>query len=226
MKNKEKKIGYLIVIVMFICGSISVFAGDLDINYPNQLGEMTVQDAFEKLKEVNYISRNKNLSQGIYAAYNNRKDAAIRHAINVIRKPVIEVYENEVINRGKDFYVAKNILNIFSNESLDYLIQEYENSRNNILKVNIIRVLGGIKGENITEVILRQALEDKSFYNISLPETVGKPLRVCDEAYNQLILRYITKGTLRTIGNSHSLEIRDYHINLLISQFDKSPIDK
>ena len=46
-------------------------------------------------------------------------------------------------------------------------------------------------------------------------ETVGEPLRICDVAYNQLVLRYNVKGVLRVIGTIHKIDVRNYHIEKL-----------
>ena len=40
-------------------------------------------------------------------------------------------------------------------------------------------------------------------------------MRICDVAYNQLVLRYRIKNVLRTIGPIYRPENRDYHISVL-----------
>lgn len=40
-------------------------------------------------------------------------------------------------------------------------------------------------------------------------------MRICDLAYNQLVLRYRLKNVLRTIGPVHRIETQDSHIEIL-----------
>jgi hypothetical protein len=47
----------------------------------------------------------------------------------------------------------------------------------------------------------------------TLPESLGDPLRLCDVAYNQIVLHFEIQNALRTIGTVHKIEIRDYHID-------------
>jgi hypothetical protein len=68
---------------------------------------------------------------------------------------------------------------------------------------------------DFTRSILKEALEDKSVCEETLPETLGDPLRVCDEAYNQIVLHFGIQNVLRTIGTVHKIEVRDYHIDKL-----------
>ena len=43
----------------------------------------------------------------------------------------------------------------------------------------------------------------------------ANPLRVCDVAYNLIVLHYGIQNVLRTIGTVHRIEVRDYHIDKL-----------
>ena len=60
---------------------------------------------------------------------------------------------------------------------------------------------------------------DKSVCEEKLPESVGDPLRVCDVAYNQIVLHFEIQNVLRTIGTVHRIEVRDYHIDKLKAIF-------
>jgi hypothetical protein len=94
------------------------------------------------------------------------------------------------------------------------LLELYANSPP-LIKGNVIRVLGEMAGSVEIKTALINALDDTSVCGREDPEESGIPLRICDVAYNQLVLRYKIKGVLRTIGTVHTIEQRDYHINLL-----------
>ncbi len=78
-------------------------------------------------------------------------------------------------------------------------------------------------GGDVIRLLLIEALDDDTSCEDRLPETVGEPLRICDVAYNQLVLRYNIKGVLRTIGTVHNLEAREYHIQKLMDLLLKRP---
>jgi hypothetical protein len=40
-------------------------------------------------------------------------------------------------------------------------------------------------------------------------------MRLCDEAYNQLVARYRIKGVMHTLAPPLSMDIREYHIKEL-----------
>jgi hypothetical protein len=63
--------------------------------------------------------------------------------------------------------------------------------------------------------LLTEALHDTSICQDLSGEALGEPLRICDMAYNQLMIRYSIKDVMRTIGTGHSIEVRDHHIRVL-----------
>jgi len=86
-----------------------------------------------------------------------------------------------------------------------------------VARSNVISVLGRMAGGQRVRDLLISALDDTTFCVSEYPERTGQLLRICDLAYNQLVLRYMVKDVLRTIGTVHSIEVRDYHINVLKS---------
>jgi hypothetical protein len=77
---------------------------------------------------------------------------------------------------------------------------------------NVIHVLSGIPGEGMIKELLVGALSDQSPCQEEDETIEGIPLRVCDEAYNELVSRYDVKNTLRVIGTGHRLVDRDFHV--------------
>ena len=82
-------------------------------------------------------------------------------------------------------------------------------------KANIIRVSGGVSGGPEIRQLLIQALSDTTFCEEETPDSVGERMRICDVAYNQLVLRYGIRNVLRTISPAHRINNRDYHISIL-----------
>jgi hypothetical protein len=83
------------------------------------------------------------------------------------------------------------------------------------INVNIINAAGAIVSDPGIRSMLIKALDDKYMTYDDNPELVGEPLRICDVAYNQLVLNLKVKGVLRTIGTGMPVETRDYHIGVL-----------
>ncbi len=48
--------------------------------------------------------------------------------------------------------------------------------------------------EVVVRSILTNALDDKQFCEEELPDSMGDPLRVCDVAYNQIVLHFRNSG--------------------------------
>ena len=134
-----------------------------------------------------------------------------------LQLPIVEIVDGMRVDRAEDFDLARNILQVFSDEAVPELIKLYESS-NAVTRANVIHVLGGMPVDpdipNARDLLIG-ALDDQSFGESELPETLGVPLRVCDMAYNQLVLRYKVKDEPRTIGSAHKVEDRDFHIERL-----------
>lgn len=174
---------------------------------------LPANEAFKQLKSTDFIIDVDYLNKAILKTFGQRKMEGINLAMYYISLPQKEIKNGKLIDRTDEHFIAKNILNLFPELSINKLLQLYKNS-DPIVKGNIIRASGKIDKKDI-EKLLVSALNDKTFCETSNPEIIGFPLRVCDEAYNQLILRYGFKDVLRVIGNDLTIEDRDYHINIL-----------
>ena len=181
---------------------------------------LTPREAFEQLKGVDFLVEEDLLHKAIFKTYEYRKKEGIDHALRCIKSPQKEMVEGIFVNRADDFYIAKNILEVFSNESAGRLSKLYARD-NAVVKGNVIRASGKINGEAITKLLIK-ALDNKHFCEEEYSEMEGIPLRICDEAYNQLVLRYKVENVLRTIGNVYTIEVRDYHINILKTRLKES----
>ena len=190
------------------------FATAIEARIQN-LESLSARNAFDSLKSKDFIINDKILNKGVFTAYNRKPQLAIQIALKQLESPVVETINGQMINRRDSFHIAKKILHIFPDHAIDFLLNRY-GTGDAITRGNIIGVLGGMESKNDTiKHILIDALGDTTTCETENPEIAGLPLRICDVAYNQLILRYDIKDTLRVIGNIHRIEVRDYHIERL-----------
>jgi hypothetical protein len=178
------------------------------------LASMDVQRAFEELQKPSFMSDRKGLKGAIRTGFKDREGLAVATALKTVES--IQSYGGKS-DQGRKFYISKMVLATFPEKSVEALNRMYRISDSNT-KGNVIKVLGALSKDGQVKHLLVEALDNKAFCEEEDPEIVGCPLRVCDVAYNQLVLRHGIKGVLRTIGTSHRMEVRDYHINILKKQ--------
>jgi hypothetical protein len=178
------------------------------------VANLHLEEAFATLKAAEFLTNEPLLHKTIFTAFDHRKADAIALSIQTIRQPIFKVTDGTTVSRADDFYVAKNVLHVFPNEAFSSLRELYGKT-DPVTKGNIVRVFGQMAGGEKIRNLLIDALDDKMFCEEEHPETSGEPLRICDVAYNQLVLRYRIENVARTIGSAHELEIRNYHIDVL-----------
>ncbi|OGW55641.1 MAG: hypothetical protein A2Y81_01050 [Nitrospirae bacterium RBG_13_43_8] len=172
-----------------------------------ETASLSTHKAFERLKGADFMVNEDLLNKAIYQSFRQRKGEAISLSLNYLKSPV-------TVSRSDDFYVAKKVLQVFPDEAIGKLKKLYQ-AGDATTKGNVIRAVGNLAGGPDIQDLLISALEDKTVSGEEDPEVAGDPLRICDEAYNQLVLRYKVKNVLRTIGTGHRVEVRDYHIGIL-----------
>jgi hypothetical protein len=170
-------------------------------------------EAFERLKEVDFIVADDRLNKAIYKTFDHRKNEGIGISFAKLSLPEREIVDGRVIHRTRDLYIGKKIFEAFPEESIPGLLKLYERG-DSTTRGNVIRVSGNLPGPAVAGLLIR-ALDDKTYCEQEDPETDGPPMRICDLAYNQLVLRHQIKNVLRTIGPVHRLENREYHISVL-----------
>jgi hypothetical protein len=174
-----------------------------------------VIDPFARLKNKEIFGNDDVMNDEIVKEFRGRERQAIESAVNNLRSARFPVINGRKSDRSMDMIVAKKIFQSFPNESMELLKREYE-SGNALIRGNIIEMIGKIDQETEVRPLLIEALNDQTpcepIYP-DMPEAV--PLRVCDKAYNQTVLRYGFRDVLRTISTMHSIEARDHHIQTL-----------
>lgn len=182
-------------------------------NAIQKTSRLSPTEAFEKLKHVDYIAEEYFLRKTIFRAFQHRRNAGIEMSLRKLALPEKEFTKGSVFIRTADIYVAKKIFEVFQEESIPKLLKLYE-SGDAVTKGNVIRVSGGLAGAAVDRLLI-EALHDKTVCEQEDPEVDGSPMRICDLAYNQLVVRFQVKNVLRTIGPIHRVDNRDFHIATL-----------
>jgi hypothetical protein len=180
------------------------------------LAALSTQEVLEELKKPDFMVKRDLTARALQVALGNRKAEAIHITQNWLKEPMMEVIDGQLITRARDFALARMVFDAFPDEAVPSLLWLYQKS-DGITRGNIIRTAGGLDGGMPMETMLIKALDDKSAAEEESPEQLGDPLRVCDLAYNQVVLRFSVMNVLRTISPTHSIETRDYHIGILKS---------
>ena len=179
------------------------------------LRSLPIEQALNGLKSGEAVGDVEFLDQAVGEVFGHRKIQVVNHLIDNIKLPLFERSGDEEIRRYNEFIVAKAVLQNFSAEAVGPLLSLYLNG-DPTAKGNAIRVLGGMNDRRIGALLV-EALDDISFREEENPEVVGEPLRVCDEAYNQIVLHFKIREVPRTIGNATSIEDREDYIEALKS---------
>lgn len=181
-----------------------------------QLQGLHVAAVFNRLKSADFRINETFLNKAAYLAFQNRRQEAVAYAMKHLTGPRL-IPERGSVSRNHDFALAANIVQMFPGEAVDGLLELYDRS-DPVTKGNLIFVFGKMSGDQAVENLLIEALDDKAVCEEQEPD-IGEPLRVCDVAYNQLVLRYRIQDVLRSVGSSYDIETRDYHIDILKSRF-------
>ena len=177
------------------------------------------KEAFKRLKGAEFLVDEMLLPKAVYAAYKDRMAEGLDLALHQLSLPHREVINGKVLDRTAAFYVSKKILEVFPAESAEGLLELYRTG-DGVVQGNVVRASGKISSRKISQLLVK-ALDNQKNSEKRTPEMEGFPMRVCDEAYNQLVLRYRIMDVLRTIGNGLSHEVRDYHIDILKNRIDE-----
>lgn len=176
----------------------------------DQLDIMAIPDVFAFLRSDELLDDEEYLNKAIFKAFNHRSEQAVQFALGYVRSAQIQ----KNLTGHQDFYIAKRALQIFPDQSLESLLDLYSSGGPKVRK-NVIEVLGQMTGGQSIPAVLIDALDDMSFCEEEHPESIGEPLRICDAAYNQMVIRYKIKNVVRVIGSIHSIDMRNHYIKIL-----------
>jgi hypothetical protein len=150
----------------------------------------------------------------VLAAFGARQPAAITLALQQLALPLIERIGEQRMSKIRGLIAARKILEAFPEQAVAPLLEAYEKA-GLATKGNIIRASGALSSGEAIRKLLFGALGDRSLCDKEDWQSSGTPSRLCDVAYNQIVLRYEIKGVLRTISPSYSIDARDDQIRAL-----------
>jgi PKD repeat protein len=174
----------------------------------DEMKSMSLTDVYETLSTPEYMTNETLCSAAIEQAYSGSEEQAVELAIARIKTPI---EDNNGISEMK---TAKSIIMQYPDIAIPRILSLYPQDDIEI-NANIITAAGVLAGNKEIKTMLTQALLDTDLTTDDNPELVGQPLRICDIAYNQLVLNLKIKDVLRTIGTGMPIETRDYHISVL-----------
>jgi hypothetical protein len=189
------------------------------------LKTLPIDKVLKRLHDTDFSYNEELLHQAMFTALKHRKRQAIIYAVNLLKLPRTESIDGRPVSRHADLYIAKKTFEVFPKQAVNELLHLYGNSDPST-RGNIIYAVGKMAGGQAIRNLLIEALDDMTYYDDeeTYPEGLsGPPLRICDLAYNQLVLRYRIKNVLRTIGHVYRIEVRDYHINILKDKLQLLP---
>jgi hypothetical protein len=181
----------------------------------NEIAGLPVEEALKRLTGMEFLTDEELLNKSVSKAFGHRKTEAIASALDRLRLPAVERGDGGVVNRSTEFHVCKKVMEVFPEEAAGKVLLLYRDG-DEVTRGNLIRASGRMAGGTAIRTLLLDALDDQTVAgDAAHPEMMGAPLRICDIAYNQLVLRYAIRDVLRTIGTVHKIENRDHHINIL-----------
>jgi len=180
----------------------------------NGLAGLSAPESFERLKKAEYLMNMDLMYKAVYKAFSFRKQEALNFSVMYLRSPLTEISGTTVVSRLREFTVAKRIFETFPEDAAMILVPLYDRS-DEVTRANILKAAGRVAGGQEIRALFMRALNDRTAYEDENPDSSGRPMRICDMAYNQLVLRYGIRNVLRTISPVHSINDRDYHIAIL-----------
>lgn len=175
---------------------------------------LPADEVYDRLKGMDFFLSEEFSARAVYRVFVNRRAEILARALDSLKSPMLEILDGRLVSRSADIGVARKIFEVFPDESVPAILELYRNG-DAITKGNILRVSGRIAGGDRIVALLRDALDDRTACEQDNPEIGGDPLRLCDMAYNQLVLRYQMTKVLRAIGPVYRTEVRDYHIAIM-----------
>ncbi len=228
MRKNRIIIGFFITIFMLM--TVSAMAGEPTrpkvnrvLSAPKEaklkgIESLPVAEIFERLKSADFLVDEDLLNRAVFVAFQKRDSEAIEYALQYLQAPYTQTVNGRLVSRASELYVAKKIFVVFPDKATNQLINLYRND-DPVVRGNVIRVCGEVAGGKEIKNLLVAALDDKAVCEQEDLETGGSPLRVCDVAYNQLVLRYGIKKVQRTLGLAHGTDTRDDNIHSLKLRF-------
>jgi hypothetical protein len=187
---------------------------NVSIQKVNSLNGLTVDATIAKLEGPDFFGNDALTDMAVWVQLGPRKDEAITKALDLLKLPAMEVKDGYAIGyRMKEHHVAQMVLRAFG-ESPARIAAAYSPA-DAFTRGNLIRASGGFARNDSVRPILIAALDDVAFCEPATSETIGWPMRLCDVAYNQLVMNLGIQDVLRNIGTGLPIDQRDSNIAIL-----------
>jgi hypothetical protein len=180
----------------------------------SNLDNLTVPQILDELDDPNITTDENLMNNAISSSLEDKEQTAVDEAINRIKTDELKRTDPNSYRKARNFYVARKVANYFADVSANKLVDLYKD-KDPYVRGRAVKSAGELSDISSVKTMLTKALDDKSNSEDKDAEMEGQPLRVCDVAYNQMVLNENVTGVLRTIGNGLAIEDRDYHIGIL-----------
>jgi len=127
-----------------------------------------------------------------------------------LRRPMADVVAGRVVDRTREVFMARRILKAIGEPALQRLLQ-LSGTDDPFFKRNMLYALSDFDRREAIEILIA-ALDDRDQCKKVMPETFRRPLRVCDEAYNLLVLKLSPPDLRAPLGQAHTLNQRDERV--------------
>jgi|GEM_PF-382130 len=175
-----------------------------------------LDDRMRELVDPAFKDQSRLLLSDIPRAFEGKKDEAISRAIESLRYPEGFSANGNTSLEGGGILLARGLFEAFSGEAVDPVLRAYEGGTIT-LRGNLLLSAGRLLHDDrrVKELLLSALLDHRFAEEAEDEAEEGTPMRLCDLAYNQIVLHLEIPGVLRTLGPIHSLETRDDHIGIL-----------
>ncbi len=149
-------------------------------------------------------------------AFEGRLEEAFSLAVEKLRRPAWPAAEGDDGFDAGALLFARTLFEAFPAEAVDAVLRAFENGTG-VLRGNLILAAGSlIRFDGRIETLFLAALgNEEPATDPEAGDLEVEPFRLCDLAYNELVLHLQVPGVLRTLGPVHSLKTRDHHIGIL-----------
>jgi len=182
--------------------------------FTTQWGRYPASRVFDLLRRPEFVQNEPMSRRIVLAAFSHRREPAIEYALEQLTRPLIDRNEELRVSRIRGVLAARRILEAFPEQAVPRLLADYEKATV-ATKGNLLRASGKLTLREPVKALLLRTLADSTVCDDATWQVGGDPLRLCDVAYNQLVLQCGISGVVRTLCPSHTITARDYQIQIL-----------
>lgn len=176
-----------------------------------------------RLRSPEYLASAALLRLAARTGYERRPSEGLAMAIGVLTDLAASPLAADARTRttqSERWAVARAVLTAFPEAAVPRLIELYDGG-DAVTQGLVLQAMGPIDDDGAVDAVLLAALEDRRPCDRGAGESLGEPLRLCDVAYNQIVLRHGLRGVQRVLGSSHRIAVRDDQIATLLRVIDR-----